>query len=123
MANEITVNTRLQVTKSYLKTDDNPGTLNVTMTGTNVAGGVQVIGTGAHEALSDVSDIGTAGWAYFRNLDAANFVEVGRDSTGTFVPLVKLLAGEYFAAPLSTDAVYAKADTASVKLYWRIFER
>ena len=123
MANEITVNARLQVTKTYLKTDENPGSLNVTMTGNNVAGGVQVVGTGAHEALSDVSDIGTPGWAYFRNLDSANFVEVGRDSGGTFVPFAKLLFGEFAIAPLSSDAIYAKADTASVRLYWRIFER
>lgn len=79
-------------------------------------GGNQTIGFAAHEALA-LTDITTNGWAYFRNRDAAHFVQIGVDVTGTFYPLVRLNAGESCMFRLSQGITpYAKADTAAVVL-------
>jgi len=79
-------------------------------------GGTQTIGFAAHEALV-VTDITTLGVAFFRNRDAANFVEIGVDVGATFYPLVRLNAGESYVLRLSQGiTVYAQADTAAVIL-------
>jgi hypothetical protein len=96
--------------------------LNITATGEHARGSVQDIGFAAHEALDVPAEIGTAGWAYFQNQDADNFVQIGVDGGGTFYPLLKLLPGEAQAVRLTTDTPYAKADTAAVKLYYFISE-
>lgn len=123
MASEIQVSVALRATKGFLELSEQPTALQVDMAANTPGGGVQIIGFASHEALSNVSDIGTAGWAFFRNLDVTNYVELGLDVTGTFVPFCKLLPGEYALVPLSTTAVYAKANTAAVNLRWLILPR
>ena len=91
----------------------------VTVTGNEFAHNVQTIGTTA-EAI-DVGDVGTAGYCAFQNLDSTNFVEIGREDTGTFRAVVKLKAGE-FAILRSGATLYAKADTASCNLECWVFE-
>lgn len=109
--------------KGSLSLTEEPGSQLIDVSGTRTDGGVQDIGTGAHELLAIGSDFGTAGWASFLNLDATNYVELGLDSGATFVPFVKLLAGEFCVVPLSTKLVYAKANTGSVKLKFSMVER
>lgn len=123
MADEITISSGLTVSKDFLTVTEEPGAQEIDMAGTRYTGGVQDIGFAAHEAISLIGDFGTAGWAFFHNLDPSNFVQLGRDSTGTFVPFAKLLAGEHFVVPLADKAVYAKADTAAVKLKFTLVER
>lgn len=119
---EIQLTTRLQVAKGYLKlTRDR--IQNISMTGTRYSAGVQDIGFAAHEALTIGSDVGTAGWGEFRNLDTTNFVQIGLDVAGTFYPFAKLLPGESFPVPLATKDLYAKADTAAVQLELTVLER
>ena len=118
MANEITINLRFRVEKTFLVDDFNPGTLLVTMSGANATGGVQEIGTTA-ETLT-MGDVATAGYAYFRNTDATNFVELGTGTGGSFVAFAKLKAGESAILRLGTNAPTAKADTASVNLLYGI---
>ena len=122
MANEIQITTRLKLSKGGATLDRNGGTVNATMAGDAYTCGVQQIGTGAHEALSLSADIGTAGWAYFKNLDATNYVEIGIDSTGTFVPFARLKAGEACVLRLATNAPYAKANTGAVNLEYAVIE-
>lgn len=122
MANEITLTTRLQLDNGNLKLDRNPGRRQYTQTTARQSSGVQTIGTGAHEALGVGADIGTAGYAFFQNLDATNFVQIGIDDGGTFEPFAKLTAGQIAIVPLNTKAVYAQADTAAVELEWIILE-
>jgi len=95
-------------------------TVSIDMTGTNYSGGMADVGFAAHEAIPIV-DIGTPGWAYFRNQDTANFVEIGIDDTGTFEAVVKLKPGETALFRLA-GTPYAKADTASVLLEYHIVE-
>jgi len=117
MANEITLNLKLSVAKTYLVHTENPGTQSVTMTGTNAAGGVQAIGTAGE--LLGVTDVTTSGYAYFRNTDATNYVEIGT-GTGTFVAFLKLKAGECAICRLGTNAPSARANTAAVNLQYFI---
>lgn len=122
MASEITVQVSLKATKTNLVVPKFGGTaFQPTMTGTNVTAGCQAIGFAAHETIP-VTDVGTPGWAYFKNTDATNFVQIGTDVAAAFVPFVKLLANEECVLRLGTTAPYAKADTASVDLQYVILE-
>lgn len=84
-------------------------------------GGNQTIGTSA-EALV-LTDLTTNGWAYFRNRDATNYVEIGVDVAATFYPLVRLNAGERAAFRLAQGITpYARANTAAVILQREILD-
>lgn len=122
MANEITITMRIKVEKGALRDDKNAGTFSVDLSDYPKAGNVQTIGT-AHEALVVSTDVATAGWAYFRNLDTANYVEVGTLDGTTFESFGKLLAEEPALMPLATTAIYAKANTAPVDLDYMILHR
>lgn len=124
MANEIIVSHSLRVRSGiapyntdYFRQEMNKSW---TQSANGCCSGHPSIGTASHEALP-VVDVGTAGWAFFKNLDSTNYVEIGTDATGTFVPFLKLLAGES-SGPirLATSAPYAKANTAAVKLEYAI---
>jgi len=117
MANEITLNLKMQVEKSFLSHSENPGVLSVDMSGSNAIGGVQTIGTTA-EAIT-ITDVSTPGYAYFRNTDSTNFVEIGT-GTGSFVPFAKLKKGEACIMRLSTTAPTARANTAALTLQFYI---
>lgn len=117
MANEITLNLKVSVLKGYLSHTENPGTQSVTMNGSNASGGVQAIGTSG-EALG-VTDVTTPGYAFFRNTDTTNYVELGTGTT-TFVSFAKLKAGESAILRLGTTAPTARANTAAVNLQYFI---
>lgn len=77
----------------------------------------QTIGT-THEALV-VSDLAGLGYGRFINRDATNFAQVGIDVAATFYPFVYLRPGQdsgWIPLPPSGTTLYAKADTAAVKL-------
>jgi hypothetical protein len=118
MANEITVTVKLSAVKGFLNYRDEPGVQSITMNGSTGSGGVHTVFT-SHGALA-IGSVGTAGWAFFRNTDATNFVEIGRDNAGTFIGFVKLKAGESCILRLTTNAPYARANTASVNLQYYI---
>lgn len=118
MANEIHVFLKLTATKGSLSVA--PPQLNTTFTlsaaAPNVAGVTQAIGFAAHEVVT-VGDVATLGWAWFKNTDATNFVQIGLDVGATFYPLVRLNAGEAGCFRLAQGiTVYAKADAAAVVL-------
>lgn len=120
MANEITVTCRLRVAKGNLSEDTQSVSKQIDMAGTNLIKNVQTIGT-THEALV-LGDVSGGHQAYFRNNDATNYVEIGRDVAATFYPVIKLKAGEFAIAPIATDALYAKANTSPVDLLAFIVE-
>lgn len=87
---------------------------NTTMTGDDMLQGTQVIGTSAE--LIDFAEItGAPSMVLIQNLDATNFVELGGDS-GLTVFKLKLPAGKATLLTLSSATLYAKADTAAVRL-------
>ena len=81
-----------------------------------LADGVQIVGT-THEALS-LGDVTSMGPSTIVNLDATNFVELGIDQAGSFVPVLEIAAGEAQTGIKAASGVtlYVQADTASVKI-------
>ena len=100
------------------------GTTNVTLTGTGYVANKQTIGFAAHEALV-LGEVASPGLAWFKNLDATNYVEIGYDTAGTFRPGIKLLAGDppmQFRFSAAAAAPYAQANTGAAKLAYIITE-
>lgn len=123
MADEITVVAGLRCTKSNLLVSHSTLQSNFTMTGDAVSRNVQSIPTtAAGTALSIATAVGTAGYAFFRNLDATNFVEIGVQVGGTFYPVLKLFPGEYGVARFSVLTLYARSDTAATLLDFSMIE-
>lgn len=114
MANEITITARLRAIKSYLSIDKNQ-TINADLSATAVADVVQNIGT-TYEQIVLPAEVTAGGYAWFRNLDATNYVEIGVEVSAAFYPLVKLKAGEVAVLRLATATIFAKANTAAVNL-------
>lgn len=121
MANEITASFAFRAAKGNLDVSKTvSGQFTLSASAPTASGGAQSIGHAAHEALA-VGDVSANGWAYFKNTDATNYVEIGVDVGGTFYPLIRLEAGEFALAPLSNSAApYAKANTAAVVLEFYI---
>lgn len=122
MANEITVNVTLTCLNGSFRKEVRPAAIQVTQSTLGGVSSVQTIGT-SEEALA-LGDVSTEGYAFFQNLDATNFVTIGSYTGGTtYNPVVKLKAGEFALLRLdSSQTFYAKADTASVKLWFEILE-
>jgi hypothetical protein len=91
------------------------------MTGDFMGGGVmQSIGT-TNEVMDIPADVTGDIDITITNLDSTNFVGIYRDSGGTPTQLIsKLKAGRScHLANVSASALYAKADTADVKIqFW-----
>ena len=87
---------------------------NVTMTGDDMINTTQVIGTTA-ELVGFGEITGAPGEVVIKNLDATNFIELGGDS-GLTVFKTKLLPGRSTIFQPSSATLYAKADTASVRI-------
>ncbi len=119
MAQEITATVGLSVTKSSLKYQFPTQSQKIDLSGSRYSAGSQDIGTTVEQVVLG-SDMSTAGWCVFTNLDATNYVEIGA-SNGTPY-LLKLLAGESCVVRLTTTTFYAKANTAAVKLGFALFE-
>jgi hypothetical protein len=87
---------------------------NVTMTGDDLVNVTQVIGTAAE--LVGFGDItGAPGEVVIKNLDATNYIELGGDS-GLTVFKTKLLPGRFTVFQPSSATLYAKANTADVRI-------
>jgi hypothetical protein len=113
MANEITIAATLSATKNGATVTSTASAL-VTMTGDEMLTNVQNVGTSA-EAVT-VTDLDTAGYAFFKNMDATNFLELALDSSVSTQVFAKLFPGQFALLPLKTTTIYAKADTAGVNL-------
>jgi len=117
MANEITENILFNVVNG----DHAPGQIayskQIDQSASGSIEGVWKVGTSA-EAL-DMGDVTTPGRAFFRNLDSTNFVTFGTTLTQHFI---RLNAGEGQQIRFASTACYGLADTAEVKVQYRILE-
>jgi len=113
MASEIYAALTYRVAEDNLTiTAEIPGA-SLDMTGTEMTGNIQEIGTVA-EAIA-LGDLASAGALVAHNLDATNFVEI--DSANTFDKFPqKLLPGKWCVLRPQTVTIYAKADTAACRL-------
>lgn len=117
MADEITLTMRMLVSKGNLVHKEEPGIQSITLNGANGTGGIQNIGTSAE--LITMGDTGTAGWAFMRNTDTTNYVDLGT-STTSFVAFARLKAGEACMFRLGTNAPAARANVAAINLQYFI---
>ncbi|MES2788123.1 MAG: hypothetical protein V4719_00780 [Planctomycetota bacterium] len=84
-------------------------------------GDTQIVGT--TEEVVGFGDLVAARWALFRNLDATNYVDIGPESAGAMVSLIRLKPGEACLLPLKPGVVLrAQANTAAIKLKKLILE-
>jgi len=113
MANEIIQNVTVQVSKNGASATF-ISNKRLDMTGNDFANQTQLIGTTAETI--DLGDLSAApGNLAIKNLDATNFVEIGGDS-GLTVFKIKIRPGESNLISPTSATLYAKADTASVRI-------
>lgn len=121
MANELTVSGSIVHNNQTPTVTWSVTSLNVTMAGTVLIAGRRSIGT-SEEALT-LGEVATLGWAWFKNIDATNFVEI-RSATGAANDIIKIKAGEFALFRFGSDvsAPFAIADTAACLLDYVIFQ-
>ena len=120
MADEVSVSGTIKLVKGNAILSRSVSTHQKTQTGDGAQYGIQNIGTSA-EAIN-LGDVTTEGYAYMRNLDLTNYVQIGVDSSG-FIAFAKLDPGDFLIAPLDGTLTHqAKADTAAVELEYIIIE-
>jgi len=118
MANEIKYQIVFSATKGFLSYATDTTRLTADMAGTVATAGAQSVGTSAEAIV--MNDVATAGWAYFRNLDATNNVEIGTGTAGSFVGFAKLKPGEAALIRLGTNAPTARSSASTVVLQYQI---
>jgi hypothetical protein len=116
MANEISITSKLSVSKGGTTISNATSTDSVDMTGTNMLTNVQSVGT-SYEALT-LTDIDTASsyWVHLRNKDATNYVEVSFDAGSTFS--LRMNAGE-MCGPMrlvAGEQIGCRANTAACEV-------
>jgi hypothetical protein len=122
MANEISGSFQLSVQNGSL-VNTRSHSFNADQATARMSGAVQNIPTtAAGTLLAFNASLTTQGVAYFVNLDATNYVEIGIQQGGTFYPLARINGGatgkkEGYAFRLAQGvSVYARANTAAVDL-------
>lgn len=124
MAGEILVSGYVKVEKGGIVFERRLAQTSHDMSGDDMASGSQVIGTTAEAISFNTTDITSFGTCYFYNADATNFIDIGRDDTGTFRGVIRIPAGRWAIVPGLTASItlHAKADTANCRLHWFISE-
>ena len=119
MADEITIRASLRVDNGNFYYTFDPGALTFDQA-TAGGGNPGSVDIGTVEETISLGDISTNGWCIARNLDAANYVEIGF-STGVYG--IRLEAGEVMLFRLNPGAtIYAKANTATCKVAVAVIE-
>lgn len=119
MANEVNVTCNVSVTKNGLTATGNYSAL-LTMSGTIIASGNQLIGTSSEQLVfTNMTDIGGI---WFKNIDATNFVSIDTVTPAVAAAApITLLAGESCFVRTRREAWYAIADTAEINLEFVAF--
>ncbi|SFH96726.1 hypothetical protein [Planctomicrobium piriforme] len=82
---------------------------------------MQSIGTS--EEVIGFGDLGTVGRCEIINLDGTNYVDIGPESGGAMVPMVRLKPGECHAFRLKPGiTLRGQANTAACKVQFRFYE-
>ena len=115
MANEIAVSASLSASKGGADVSTSQS-ISLTMTGEDMVDITQIIGT-TQEILNLIDITAPAAYIQVKNLDATNFLLLAADVnfTANVSTFAKLLPGG-IALFSPSGNVYAKADTASVRI-------
>lgn len=115
MANEISVTAKLVVTNGGFRQTFDTGTLRRDQTAVGAHGPILSIGTS--EEVISAGDVTTLGYVCFRNLDATNYVDIGPESGGALVGLIRLEPSDVALFRLKPGVtIRAQANTAAVKV-------
>lgn len=121
MANEIQVTTKLVCKNGNLSVSRTPNQFQVDQAAAGAAQGFAAIATSATSI--SLGSVSAAGWAYFYNTDETNYVEIGPDNAGTFVPFMRLQPGDSAVVALTPSiTLKAQAHTATVLLEYVILQ-
>lgn len=124
MANKIKISVSATLTNGLLKFSYSPGAIQIDQTLQVLVNQVIVVGT-SEEDLVIPADMTSEGITIFYNLDATNFVQVGKKVAGAMESTFKLMAGDppsiFSAQPGITWR--ALADTADCKIQHIILGR
>lgn len=123
MANEISINVTMSVRNGSLVRQCAPGTIQVTQSNKRAVDGTQTVGTTAENVYT--GDLTAPGYLHATNLDSTNYVEIGRDVSGTFYPLIRVMPGKT-AGPLEVATgvtLQARANTAACDVQFVIYDR
>lgn len=120
MANEVTANIRIKLSNADLKTDFNPGQIQVNQAAQGLFDSVRSIAT--TETSVSLTGITTPGVAVLYNLDQTNYCEVG--TTTTDYPIRLRPNAVPAVVPLNSGktTLYLKANTAATKVRIIVFE-
>ena len=117
MANELTLSASVSYEKGNVEEISRAiSSLLATVSGSGFIHNVQAIGT-SEEALNLAAVTIAGGWAFLKNLDDTNYLEV-RSGTGASNDIIRLNAGEFALLRWGSDitAPYAIANTAECLL-------
>lgn len=122
MADEITVAGSLSLTNGSLDRQVTIPDITPDQADAIAMSNLQSIPTTAAGTAIDVADVANQGWAFIKNNDATNYVELGIQTGGVFFAFAKLLPAEWCLTRLSVITTFARADTAACDLDYAIFE-
>jgi len=123
-ADELSVTTGWTYSKNGRTRQLTPAAVKYDVSGAGVVENVQSISTNATGDALVLGGITTPGFAYFKNLETNNYIEVGiLDATTNFVAFLKLNGEEAQTCWLGITAPYARANTAASKLDYVIIDR
>jgi hypothetical protein len=125
MANEITITASLGYNNTAKGLPNEVLALNgvtFNITGVNYQKGSKSFSTSAGGTAIPLGGVGTLGWAYFKNTDAANYITILNAVSGT--TLIRLLAGEaaVFRFDPGVTAPAILANTSAVVVDYMILE-
>ena len=115
MANEITITAGLLASKTSAAISSGTLTKQQTMTGAEMVAATQVIATAGTGTLDFGAITGAPGAIMIKNLDTANYVTLGLASEVSS-PFAKIRAGALLLMEPGSDTIYAKANTAAVRI-------
>jgi hypothetical protein len=117
MANEITVSGTIGLANTNLTVPDDTYSDNYTQTTERAMSDTQTIPTTAGGTVVDFGNVTDVGQVKFKNL-SGTLIELGPDSGGSIVPLIKIQAGKSSGPfELTTNTMRAIATTSSVELH------
>lgn len=118
MANEIAITTKLDITNGSLKVIDLPGTKYVTQATAEYYD--EVLTRTTSDVALTIGSMSSANYGYgrFTNLDGTNYIDIGPESGGAIVGMLRLKAGESsgWMRIKPSITLRTQANTASVKL-------
>lgn len=112
MASEITQTIGLRVSNGSLYVEKQSSSTAIDQTTAAYSANTQAIGL-TEEQVEIASGVATPGVSYFKNLDDANTIEIGKVVSATFYPLIQLLPGESCTIRLATDTFHARASATA----------